>query len=73
MKIGTNYVFSSIPDIKLVLPPGTLRYKIRERPGEFATIFIKTRHGISQHYLQVVNGELHPGNSLGSNIRGKRP
>jgi hypothetical protein len=71
-QIGTSYVFGAVPDLKLVLPPGTLKYKIKERSGEFARIFLKSKNGISVHYLEIVGGELHPGISIGSNLRGER-
>jgi len=69
-RFGTGYVFGPVPDIKLVLPPGTLKYKIKQRSGKFARIYLKSKNGFSVHYLENVSGELRPSKATGSNLRG---
>ena len=48
---------SDVPIVISDLPSGTVRHKVRQRANSYATVFIKTKHGTSWHYINTIGSE----------------
>jgi hypothetical protein len=71
---GVRYIFGNdSQNLPIGNAPAGARVRLRYRAKEFATAFVKTKDGITQHYLQKSgNGNfLLLGPQVGSNQRSK--
>ena len=69
-RIDGTPIFGETPNLPVNVPLGVTRWKIRVRPMEFTTIFLKYSNRIEKYILYQRDNMLVPGIKQSENIRG---